>query len=579
MAKIVNLLGCLFVSLPFAYGQANDGAERLASLFNQLRDDNNAHVVCVQYTGGDFEKAGGGFLWQNRDGKGWTKGERIKLTNAKSRQIDRVVKCFELIAENQYVSGQTYKQGELSERCVSGAGGQKVYAYRYEPRQNVLYFLQATPGEGCCVPMNWYCRDTVDATVVPVVRHDPFARFTPVERRLLGLSRLWAGVKQNFVFMSRINFNWDSVYVANIERVKNASSDEECTRIFQQMAALLHDGHTYVYDYSQRPSEPVTTKYIDGHVYVDAVLDKGLVQSGIKRGMELISIDGKPVLEYGRLKVMPYVSSSTSQWTIHSTYENSALTACGFTDDTMHLEFEWQGKRVFTDYTPGNSQPLTVRKPQVEWEKLKGNIGYIRISHFGTRPGLFDKIYPELLKTKALILDLRGNPGGNSGNADYILRHLATDTFQLSSWSSPMYIPALVSWGYPVSWHNSAPVYQYPVEGVEPYTQPVVVLVDRGTFSAAEDFCAVFRGMKRGILIGTPTAGSTGNGVRIELIPGKNYANICSKHDIAPDGTDFVGKGIIPDIIVEESYQTFFEDKKDAALTAALQYLENLENR
>ena len=142
-----------------------------------------------------------------------------------------------------------------------------------------------------------------------------------------------------------------------------------------------------------------------------------------------------------------------------------------------------------------------------------------------------------------------------------------------------MYIPALVSWGYPVSWHNSAPVYQYPVEGVEPYTQPVVVLVDRGTFSAAEDFCAVFRGMKRGILIGTPTAGSTGNGVRIELIPGKNYANICSKHDIAPDGTDFVGKGIIPDIIVEESYQTFFEDKKDAALTAALQYLENLENR
>ena len=30
MAKIVNLLGCLFVSLAFAYGQANDGAERLA---------------------------------------------------------------------------------------------------------------------------------------------------------------------------------------------------------------------------------------------------------------------------------------------------------------------------------------------------------------------------------------------------------------------------------------------------------------------------------------------------------------------------------------------------------------------
>ena len=31
---------------------------------------------------------------------------------------------------------------------------------------------------------------------------------------------------------------------------------------------------------------------------------------------------------------------------------------------------------------------------------------------------------PDLLKTRALIIDIRGNGGGNSGNADYIVRHL-----------------------------------------------------------------------------------------------------------------------------------------------------------
>ena len=73
--------------------------------------------------------------------------------------------------------------------------------------------------------------------------------------------------------------------------------------------------------------------------------------------------------------------------------------------------------------------------------------------------------------------------------------------------------------------------------------------------------------------MGEPTGGSTGNGVRIAVIPGVCTANICSKHDYAPDGYDFVGKGFVPDIAAPESYKTYFKDKQDNAMTKALQWL------
>ena len=79
----------------------------------------------------------------------------------------------------------------------------------------------------------------------------------------------------------------------------------------------------------------------------------------------------------------------------------------------------------------------------------------------------------------------------------------------------------------------------------------------------------MFRGMKRGPIVGTPTGGSTGNGVQTRLTKGI-YANICSKHDFMPDGTEFVGIGIIPDIIIEETPESYFSDTTDLVLTKAI---------
>ena len=105
------------------------------------------------------------------------------------------------------------------------------------------------------------------------------------------------------------------------------------------------------------------------------------------------------------------------------------------------------------------------------------------------------------------------------------------------------------------------------------YLKPVVLLVDRGTFSAAEDFISVMRATGNCTLVGENTGGSTGNGVLVSIIPGVCAANICSKHDYAADGTEFVGKGFVPDVHVTETYNSYFKAKRDNALTKAVQWL------
>lgn len=132
----------------------------------------------------------------------------------------------------------------------------------------------------------------------------------------------------------------------------------------------------------------------------------------------------------------------------------------------------------------------------------------------------------------------------------------------MSDWSSRLHIPAHVSWDYPAEWYLQKSEEYNPVRGKTKFDKPVVVLINEGTFSAAEDFCVGFRTMKRGTIIGTPTGGSTGNPIPFEL-PGDGWLQVCSKKDTYPDGTEFVGIGILPDIEVKETISSYLSAQDD----------------
>ena len=163
--------------------------------------------------------------------------------------------------------------------------------------------------------------------------------------------------------------------------------------------------------------------------------------------------------------------------------------------DTLHLVFTSRRDRplrLFYVMELGE-QDLQVVKPTLIFNLKKGNIGYLRIHDFMSseiRP-MFDSLYPEILKTSALIIDIRNNHGGNSGDADYILRHLSGDSIRTDAWRSPMYIPAWASWAREQPWYEAKSEYMVPMEGKTIYDKPIVVLVNQGTFSAAEDLSLI----------------------------------------------------------------------------------------
>jgi len=76
----------------------------------------------------------------------------------------------------------------------------------------------------------------------------------------------------------------------------------------------------------------------------------------------------------------------------------------------------------------------------------------------------------------------------------------------------------------------------------------------RVLLSAAEDFLVAFKLMKRGVMVGTATGGSTGQPLTVAL-PGGGSMRICTKRDRFANGEELVGAGIRPGIEVKTTLE------------------------
>jgi len=166
-----------------------------------------------------------------------------------------------------------------------------------------------------------------------------------------------------------------------------------------------------------------------------------------------------------------------------------------------------------------------------------------------------------------LIIDIRNNGGGNSDNAYALLKILADKPFNDSNWRTRDYKAAERSWGVTPGWSRNA------ASAIDPdstlhYTKPVLVLTSPATYSAAEDFVVAFVSMRRGKLVGETTGGSTGNPMLLKL-PGGGMAFICTKDDSFPDGREFEGVGIAPDVPVSPTVADI-RNGKDPVLERAV---------
>jgi carboxyl-terminal processing protease len=183
--------------------------------------------------------------------------------------------------------------------------------------------------------------------------------------------------------------------------------------------------------------------------------------------------------------------------------------------------------------------------------------------------------FPGISRCSAIILDLRINGGGDTNIGFDILRDLAADPFLGSRQRERKYDPTERARGTLMEFVDIPPD---PIQP-RPYgytSKPVVVLESAATFSAAEDFLVAWKNSRRGRIIGEPSGGSTGQPLSFTL-PSGGSARVCTKKDTFPDGAEWVGKGIDPDILVRPTLADV-KAAKDTVLNRALAYLRGVGN-
>jgi C-terminal processing protease CtpA/Prc len=408
----------------------------------------------------------------------------------------------------------------------------------------------------------------------------PYRDDLPEDEKVAGLSRIWSEAKYNFVYFYRLDgIDWDGLYLSYLPKVRATKSTLEYYQVLAEFTARLKDGHTAVNYPSQLGAKLgwplLTTALVGERVFIATVRDPSLASQGIARGVEILAVNGEPVKQYGAEKVAPYRGASTPQDLDIKTFEYSLLG--GPLDMPVELTLRDPAGTTFVRSLPRKTGAEADRFPHepfhaFEFKLLEGNIAYVALRSFGdnTCSREFAARFADIRKADAIIFDVRENSGGSSNVGWEILGYLTDQSFNSTRWRTREYRPAERAWGQAERWFDN-PGNPLPSRTADPYRKPVLVLTSPRTYSAAEDFAAVFDAMKRGTIVGEATGGSTGQPLSVPL-PGGGSVRICTKHDRYPDGNEFVGVGIQPGVPVSPTVEDF-RAGRDTVLGAAVRLL------
>lgn len=181
----------------------------------------------------------------------------------------------------------------------------------------------------------------------------------------------------------------------------------------------------------------------------------------------------------------------------------------------------------------------------VETKMLDDNIGYLAVSEFDSVT--YDQ-YKKGLKElesegmEGLVIDLRGNPGGNLSTVCDILDLMLPE--------------GLIVYTEDKNGERE----EFRSDGKQEYTKPMAVLVNGNSASASEIFAGAIQDYGTGKIVGTTTYGK---GVVQQIFDLKD--GTCVKLTIAeyftPKGRSINGKGITPDVEVEYKYNKDHPEK------------------
>ncbi len=365
--------------------------------------------------------------------------------------------------------------------------------------------------------------------------------------------KVWRIINENFYDPAFNGVDWKAMHDKYLPQSAAAAKDDEFYFVLNTMLKELKVSHTAVIspDVLAKMSGPTTTtglglRIIAGELVITKTLsDSSAAKAGLKPGYVLTKVDGDEVrsLEDALKKLAGPGGSDV------------VVSYKGGSDEIHEAALE----RVLLSEADKSELTKGIKLYALfESKRLDANVGYIRFTSFiKFLTPRFTAAVESMNDAPGIIIDLRGNPGGDDNMAIKMAgMFFAKETHLMI-----------------IKTRNSVNRQYKAKPNGKPYLGPLVILVDELSGSASEEFSAAMQEIGRAYVIGKTTIGQDLDADLVKLPTGA-FLLYPFGQSFTPKGIKIEGRGVIPDKEVELTRSSLLNGH-DAQLEAAIDHIKS----
>ena len=380
---------------------------------------------------------------------------------------------------------------------------------------------------------------------------------------LLLLFRLWNVIEYYAPYRAVTLHPWNEVLSTYIPLMGVETDGRRFARLYMRLIRELNDGHAYApveMLFGQRML-PVWPLQAEGRLFVGYSGD-----SALKRGDEVVAIDGEPISE--RLELLREYASRSNEASLRKALRFYGLRTRRDTAEVVRCRAGACDTLRVATVPYGSVSPLydPAQLVQPPFRLLADSVGYIYAGTF-SREHLAE-VVQTLPRTRALIIDLRTYPLNVDG-ALIALAGQSLRTEPVVAWQTLHQTLALPGLFFRQEQWLDNGFEEGAARCTEPYKGRVILLVDEITQSNPEFQAMALQSCPQTLTIGSPTSGADGDIVSLPL-PGGLMTYFSGIGIFYPDGTPTQTVGVRLDVEVDDTVESL-QAGRDLVLEKALE--------